>query len=119
MNKFVKEQLSNVQFANLSNFNPDTNEYFIPKRKDMMLEKHKAYLIELSASCFDKNDIININWNRGKTPLSKHYKAEIIDIVGKIVHINGLAYDKENNKDLNSFWDGYIPANSITILEIL
>ena len=61
MNKIVQQQLNKVQFADLSNFTEIENEYIIPKRTDIKLEKYKSYIIELSDKCFDKNSVININ----------------------------------------------------------
>lgn len=119
MNKIIKDQLNKVQFADLSNFDEKTNTYIIPKKTDIKIEKYKTYIIELLDKCFDKEALININWNRGKVPTSKYYKAEILNIVGRNVQINGLAYDLETKSDLNTFWTGYLELKNIKIIETL
>ena len=119
MNKLIEDQLKKIQFADLSNFDPIENEYSIPKRVDIKIEKYKSYIIELKKECFDRESIININWNKSKIPNCNFYKAEVIDILPKVIHIEGLGYDIDSDKDLDVFWNGYVPINGIKIIKKL
>lgn len=117
MNKLVEEQLLKVQFADLSNYDPKEKEYIIPKRVDIRLVEGKVYIIELEDKCFDTSAILNINWNKGNIPKHRAYKAEIVSLNEKAVKISGLAYNLETGKDLLAFWEGYVPINSINVLQ--
>lgn len=57
MNKIIKEQLDKVTRADLSNFNEETNTYFIPKKNEIKVENNKAYLIHIKEDFF-KNSVV-------------------------------------------------------------
>ena len=50
MTSLAKKQLSKVKFADLSNYDANTNEYFIPKKVEIKLELNNCYIIKVSDS---------------------------------------------------------------------
>ena len=62
---------------------------------------------------------IAANWNKGINPRSKYYKAEIVQVVGKMIKIHGCGYDYKNKVDLNDVWEGWVPQAALTIIEEL
>jgi hypothetical protein len=45
--KIIDQQLKKVQNADLSNYNSDTNTYFIKRKVGIKLEEDKGYIINL------------------------------------------------------------------------
>lgn len=116
MTKTLKKQLAQIQYADLSRFDPDTNSYFIPKRLDIKLEKNRFYLLEISEDL--KTDVImKNNWNNGYSPKSTYYIVEITDIIAnKILKCSGSGY-LDDLITVNDIWSGYFPLNKIKILK--
>jgi hypothetical protein len=48
MNQIVKKQLEKVTYADLSNFNPETNTYYIKKYTRAKYNIGKCYLVKVS-----------------------------------------------------------------------
>lgn len=123
MNKIIKDQLSKVQIADLSNFNKETNTYYIPKYNAIKPIIGNYYIIKLDSQLLsEKSEIAKIlasNWNNNYYPNSIYYKAEIINIMGKYIKINGLGFDYETNQDLNNIWSGWLSLDNIEIIKKL
>lgn len=60
MNSLIKKQLDLITEADLSNFDPETNTYHIPKRQDIKVEEENCYLIHCKPSLF-LNETVKIN----------------------------------------------------------
>lgn len=118
MNKFIEEQLKKVEKADLSHFNEDTNTYFIPKRVDIKLTENECYLLHLKDSFF-RNEVVKNNWNGGTVPKNTYLKADISKILAKMIKVVSIGYDEVNNKDLPSFWSGWLSIEDIEVLEKL
>lgn len=119
MNKqeeLIKEQLSKVQFADLSNYDKETNTYHISKINQIKLKINHQYIIKIKDSLYD-NIILRDNYNGGKNPSCRCYLIDIIMILGKIIKVNGIEYDLTLNKVLNNLWSGYLAIKDIEILE--
>lgn len=121
MNKIIVDQLQKVSVADLSNFDPNTNTYFIKRKTDIRIEVDSCYLIKLNASLLHpiQNDVLTTNWNAGSVPQYEYYTVDVCKSVGKMIKVVGLAFDYENQKDLNSTWTGWLPLSEIKILEKL
>lgn len=119
--KFVEEQFKTSEILKSAIYNPDTDTYFLPKRTTIKLEQGKAYIVELDDILLQENGdyVLQFNWNKGKTPTEKYYKIDVINIIGKMIQVVGIAYDWENKIDLNSFWNGYLPKERLKVLEVL
>lgn len=117
MNKLIRDQLNKCSEADLSNFDPTTNTYLIPKKVSLKISIGDSYLIELSKDALDINSVTNVNWNQCKSPTDKYYKVMVEDIKAKMIKVDGLAFDYENDKDLNRFWTGWLRVDSINILK--
>ena len=60
---------------------------------------------------------LTLNWNHGSIPKYKFYKVDILKIMAQMIKINGIAFDFINNHDIDEIWSGWLPLNSIKILE--
>jgi hypothetical protein len=117
MNRTLNKELSKIQVADLSHYDAATYTYTIPKFVAIKFDIGKSYLIELDDSLIEQNNIICINWNKNSIPSAKYYKVEIIKKIGKMIYIDGLAYDNINNVDLNTTWSGWLPVEQIKLIK--
>ena len=117
MRKIIEQQLSKVESADLSNFK-ENESFIIPKRGKPLFEIGKEYIIELNDDLLikGKNDILESNYNKGKVPSDKKLHGEVENILGKLILFAGSGYDE---KDLPSFWRGYLPKDKIKIIKRL
>jgi hypothetical protein len=118
MSRTLDKELAKVAVADLSNYNEATRTYIIPKFVAKKLENGKVYLLKLDSSLLSIIDnVVAINWNRGSIPQDSCYKAQVIKTIGKMVYIDGLAFDETNNVDLNRTWSGWLPLQQIKMLK--
>lgn len=117
-NKIIEEQLKKVEYADLSNFDAKTNTYMIPKRVDVKIEEDKCYLIQLLPTLF-KNETLKINWNSGNMPTFDYMKIDVSKMIGKMIKVVGTGYDFEEQKDLATFWSGWLSTQDIKVIKKL
>ena len=122
MNNRIKEQLKKVTSVDI-NFDDNTTEIIIPKTlkfNNLLLKNNTLYLIELFDSVInpDINSTLASNWNGGKIPKYKYYKAEVVDRISNMIKLNGIAV--EDGRDLyTENWFGWIPADLFKVIKIL
>ena len=122
MNNRIKEQLKKVTSVDIT-FDDNTTEIIIPKTlkfNNLLLKKNVLYLIELFDSVInpDINSTLASNWNNGKIPKYKYYKAEVVDTISNMVKLNGIAVDK--GRDLyTENWFGWIPSELFKVIKII
>ena len=124
MNKVVEEQLKKVKVANLPPYNEDTLHLVIPKsntevKSDLVVGN--CYLLQLEDYIVKPFDGFSLhdNWNKGIPPKHNFVKAEIVQIMGKMVKINSIGYDFMSKVDTTDVWEGWVPRKSFKILEVL
>lgn len=118
MNKIIEDQLRKVEYADLSNFNPETNTYIIKKRVDLKIEEDGCYLIKLKSSAFNNQGVI-VNWNNNSMPEYDTLKVDVSKKMGKMIKIVGLGFDLATNTDTGKFWSGWLSEDDITVLRKL
>lgn len=111
----IKKQLEKVEYADLSNFNPETNTYVIKKRVDIKLEVDSCYLIQVKPSAYN-NFVVISNWNNGNMPMYEYLKVDISKLMGKMVKVVGVAHDYQNHQDLASFWSGWLSTDDLEVI---
>ena len=118
MNKIILEQLKKVTVTKLEYSENDTS-IFIPKTIKILnssLNKGDYYIIKLFNSVTNpsENSVLASNWNAGKIPKYEIYTAEIIDNIGNMVKINGVA-----NEDYTDNFYGWLPTDGFEVLKKL
>ena len=120
MNKFVKEQLSKVKIADLPPYDDSTVTMLIKKQtgSGSMLQRDKCYIIQVEPYVLTLSDgfTLHENWNGGVPPKHEFMKAEVTQIMGKMIKINSVGYDYKNDVDTNDMWEGWLPMKSIKVL---
>ena len=123
--KFVKEELKKCKYAKVSELlnNEDNNitQIKIEKLKEICLEENKYYLIQLSDYVTNPstNSTLSSNWNNNTYPKYSYWKVEISKIMANMVKINGVAFEYQKGTDINELWSGWVPIDSIFIIEEL
>ena len=123
--KFVKEELKKCKYAKVSELlnNEDNNitQIKIEKLKEICLEENKYYLIQLSDYVTNPSNssTLSSNWNNNTYPKYSYWKVEISKIMANMVKINGVAFDYQKGTDINELWSGWVPIDSIFIIEEL
>lgn len=115
MNKIVKEQLNKCREADLSNFDKESNTYYIKKKTSIRLLENHCYLVKLNQSIFD-NSLLASNWNNNQLPPNEYLKIDISQIMGNMIKVNSIGFDFDNNIDLNKSWQGWLPSNEIEVI---
>ena len=114
--QIIKNQLNKVVYADLSNYDEKTNTYYIPKINQIKLQINHSYIIKVKDSLYN-NELLKSNYNQGRTPPYKNYLIDVVSILGKVIKVNGVEYDLENNRVLNNLWSGYLSIKDIEILK--
>lgn len=111
INKLIQEQLNKVKEANLENFKENNYNFIIPQKKEIKIEIDHYYIIQILRD----NDIVKNNWNEGKYPTEKYYKADVTQIMSKMIKVNAIAYDPLTDKNLNIIFSGWLKLSDISI----
>lgn len=111
----IKQQLEKVQYADLSNFNADSNTYVIKKRVDIKLEVDNCYLIRVKPSAYN-NQVIVTNWNGGNMPNHEYLKVDISKVMAKMIRVVGVAHNYQTHEDLAAFWSGWLSTDDIEVI---
>lgn len=114
--QLVKDQLSKVVYADLSNYDEKTNTYHIPKIYQIKLQVNHSYIIKIKDSLYN-NELLKSNYNQGRTPPHKNYLIDVVSILGKVIKVNGVEYDLESSRVLNNLWGGYLSIKDIEIIK--
>lgn len=121
INPYIKEQLEKCEVADIPSLKEDPLNISIPKKsKNKRFQLNKCYIIELDDYLINPNSMVSfhINWNQSRVPKSKYLKVCIIQIMGKMIKIDGLGYNIEVDCDLNDIYnDMWLPSQDVRIIK--
>lgn len=127
MNKFIKEQLLKCKVANIPDFNDTTTHIFIPKTvccktaeipNNEKMKLNACYLVKLEDYIINPYPgfTLHDNWNKGIIPKYSCMKIFVKNKVGKMIQVDGIAFDVSNNQYIDYTWQGWLPEKSINII---
>jgi len=120
MRDLIKDQLKQVNYANLNYFDEATQTFVIPKYSKPKYELNKMYLVMLPGSIVNnKESVLASNWNNGNAPISQYLKIYISKTMGKMIYVESVAYDPEQEKETAQTWSGWLPTDEITQIATL
>ena len=120
MREIIKNQLLKCTYANLNNFNPETNTFYIPKYSKPQYTIDKMYLIQLPLELVNnKASVLATNWNNGTAPSFQYLKAYVSKTLGKMIYVDSIGYDVNTRQDINTLWSGWLPTEEIMQLATL
>lgn len=113
--ELVQRELEKVIYADLSDFDVETNTYHIPQRKDITLTPNRSYIVRIKPSLY-RNDILKNNYNNGNVPPFNCYLVDIVSRLGKVIKVNAVEYDLSTQTPLSNVWSGYLAVKDIEIV---
>lgn len=120
MNKFIIKELKKIKTAIIPQWDENTTEMIISKKDNnpINISLGKCYIIEVENYIIHPYEgfTLHIEWNKGIVPKHKYMKCEVLQIMGKMIKIEALGYDWENQCDILEPWSGWLPSKSVKIL---
>ena len=113
--QLFNEQLDKVVYADLSNYDAATKTYHIPKINRIRPKLNHSYIIRIKDS-IKNNDILRSNYNQGNEPEITTYLIDIISVLNKVIKVNAIKYNTEEDKTENIYWNGYLSIKDIEII---
>lgn len=118
--KIVEEQLQKVHIADIRNYDPATLTFHIKKYSKPKYEKGRCYLVKVSNELINNTaHVVSVNWNAGRAPNHAYYKIYINAVMGKMIKIDGAAFDYDSNQDLDDMFSGWFDVDYIELIEEL
>jgi hypothetical protein len=120
MRELIKQQLQNCSYANLSNFNPETCTFSIPKYVKPHFVLGQMYLVQLSNLLVNNTEsVISANYNNGTAPKYPYLKIFVSKTLGKMIYVDSIAFDPQTKQDINIMWSGWLPVDELTMLSTI
>lgn len=124
MNPLIKDQLSKVQRAVLSEYDDDSTHITVERgvvRATSCLQVDHCYLISVEDYILNPPEgfTLHTNWNNNVAPKHKFMKVDVTKIMGKMVCVNSVGVDMKTHTDTRDMWTGWLPQKSIKIIERL
>lgn len=115
MNEYIKNQLKSLKNIHLDGID-SKNEFYIPKiiiSETFEFVVGNYYNLELKQYITNPPEgfTLHQNWNKNVIPKYNLLRCQIIQSMGKMIKIRGVAFD-----DLNYSWEGWLPKSSVIIL---
>ena len=120
MREIIKEQLKQVQVADLNNFDTTTNTYHIPKYIKPNYDIGSCYIIKVSKQLLNNaTSVWATNWNNGSFPKNEYLKIYVSKVLGKMLFVDSVAFDINTEQDLFDVWTGWVPTTEITQIKVV
>lgn len=120
MRDLIKQQLQNCSYANLTNFNPDTCTFYIPRYVKPHYALGNMYLVQVPGYLVgNSNSVIATNYNNGTAPLCPYLKIFVSKSLGKMIYVDSLGFDPQTKQDINAMWSGWLPTEELTMLSTI
>lgn len=122
MNNIIESQLKKCKRCEIPPYNEDTLIINIPKnsiKKELNFYINNCYLIEIADYVLDPPPGFTLaqNWNGGTNPPSKHMNICCIQLMGKMVKVDGVSFDINQGITLDRSWCGWLPTAAVKILK--
>lgn len=116
----IKEQLEKCQFADLNNYDANTNTFLIRKYSKPTYELNNCYLVRVPVSIVNKQDsVLAVNWNNGNCPKVQYLKIYVSKILGNMIYVDSIGFDFNTKQDLNMMWSGWLDTQQLTQIAVL
>ena len=117
MRDLIRKQLESCSYANLSNFDANTQTFKISKYSKPKYELGKMYLVQVSGALVNNtNSVIATNWNNGTAPSYTYLKIFVSKALGKMIYVDSLGFDPQTRNDINTLWSGWLPTEELTMI---
>lgn len=125
MKDIILNQLQRVMVAELPPYDQTTTHMTIPKKGGMdsmqseVFKPGHFYIVELEDYIVHppENFSLHQNWNNNVLPQVRGYRCLCVQVMGKMVKIDGVGYDWISHTEINTQWCGWVPLKSIKIIQ--
>ena len=119
MRELTYRQLQKCVNIDTSKIDKDSTKIILSRKTDVPILEGKCYIIQLDESLLNmsQSDILVCNWNAGSVPGNNSYKCEVTKRMANMIKINGLAYNLEQDLDLNRMWTGWLPVDKVKVIK--
>lgn len=122
INELIVKQLQNCKRCNIPTYDENTTSIFIPKnsiKKELGWVKDNYYLIQIEDYILNPPPGFTLaqNWNGGTNPPSKYMNVCCLQLMGKMVRVDGVSFDIEKNIVLGNAWSGWLPTAAVKIIK--
>ena len=124
MSKILSNQLKMVTSVDLSDVPSDFHVLVIDKQQtleDVDLNVGQSFLIELEDYIINPppNFTLSDNWNGGSNPTQKYMRVIVVQVMGKMVRVQGVGFDMKTHENIGDVWEGWLPRKSIKVKKVL
>lgn len=121
MNPLIEKQLKNCKRCEIPFYDENTTSLVIPKnsiKKELGWSKDSCYLIKIEDYVINPPPGFTLaqNWNNGTTPPSVYMNVCCIQIMGKMIKVDGISFDIDKNVPLDKAWCGWLPIAAVKII---
>lgn len=117
---YLDNQLKNVSFADLSNFDEATGTYTVPKYTKPVYLVGKYYIVQLDKTIVNNvTSVLATNWNHGTAPKSECLKIFVNNTMGTMIRVDSLAHDMITGQDQLTVWSGWLDINMLDQIQAL
>lgn len=114
MSSYIYDQLKQVNLADLSNYDANTNTFHIKRYAAPQYDIGKCYIVRVNNHLINNTtSVLAINWNNATAPQHEYYKVFISKLMNKMIYVDGIAVDT-NWQSIGTTWSGWLPLDSIT-----
>lgn len=116
----IREQLEKCQFADLNNYDAQTNTFLVRKYSKPTYELNHCYLVRLPLIIVNNADsVLAVNWNNGTFPRAQYLKIYVSKVLGNMVYVDSVGFDFETKQDLTIMWSGWLNTSELTQIAAL
>ena len=116
----IKEQLEKCQFADLNNYDANTNTFLIRKYSQPTYDLNCCYLVRIPNTILNNGDsVLAVNWNNGSFPRAQYLKIYISKVLGNMIYVDSIGFDFETKQDLELMWSGWLNTTELTQIAAL
>ena len=122
MTDFIMQLLKQCKFCSLPAYDKDTTQINIKKqlpKKDPEFIVGKCFLICIDDYILNPPEGFTLakNWNANTNPPCKYMNINVLQVMGKMVKIEGIGFDMDIGSPTNAIWTGWLPTGNVKILE--
>ena len=124
MSDYIKNQLKKCVWANLNNYDEETNTYFIPQYTKPQYKINNCYIIKLPLSFINNpNTVLATNWNNGTSPSYRYLKIYVSKTMSTLIYVDSIPVDPNTKQEitgsLSSMWSGWLDTNLLEQIAII
>ena len=122
MRKSTYNSLKKLKKCVIPDLSVDKLHYVIHKSEDLSnleLIEGSNYLVKIEKYIINEPDnfTLSANWNNGTKPTCEYLVIRVLQVAGKMIKVDSIGYDIDNNLTTSDKWVGWLPRKAIEVLD--